>query len=123
MNIDILKPLTDETNKTWNLSSDEKLLNALKLFSNEITKSTQACTEYMHDLNYSLNETETSLRNTFNEFIMLGNSQFIENVRIYFYVCMFFFLSRISVYMYALRRDNCTDSNMILIFIDLLFVQ
>jgi hypothetical protein len=81
MNIEILKPLTDETKKTWNLSSDEKLLNVLKLFSNEITKSTQACTEHMHDLNYSLNETETSLRNTFNEFIMLGNSQFIENVR------------------------------------------
>jgi len=101
MNVELLKPLKEE-NKSWTLASDEKLLNYLKIFSKEITKSTQICTENMNELHNSLYETETSLRNTFNEFIMLGNSQFIENVRyrviyIYVYICIYIIISFMNV--------------------------
>lgn len=82
MNTAPLKELHEENSKSsWSLASDEKLLEYLKLFSSDITKSTKDCSDHINNLNYSLSETETCLRNTFNEFIMLGNSQFIENVR------------------------------------------
>jgi len=32
-------------------------------------------------LDFEVSDLDVGLRNTFNEFLMLGNSQFIENVR------------------------------------------
>jgi hypothetical protein len=67
-------------NANWNLSSDQKLLDALELLSKRIAEKSHDCIKKVNDLGAEVGESEAGLRNTFNEFLMLGNSQFIENV-------------------------------------------
>jgi hypothetical protein len=65
---------------TWNLSSDSKLLESLQQFSDDITSKTKSFVEKIDELAFDVSESELYLKNTFNEFLMLGNGQFIENV-------------------------------------------
>lgn len=67
--------------KTWSLASDAKLLEYLQQFSTGITDRTKAFANKVDDLSFDVADSEVSLKNTFNDFLMLGNSQFIENVR------------------------------------------
>jgi hypothetical protein len=69
--------------ENWNLQSDAELLTQLWQFSSKITERTRQFTEKVETLHFDINESEISLRNTFNEFLMLGDKQFIENVRVY----------------------------------------
>ncbi|RYY89278.1 hypothetical protein EON63_00990 [archaeon] len=68
------------TEASWNLSVDEKLLKALGNFSSKIVERTKVCIRHMDELSYEIADSEVSLKNTFNEFLLLGNTQFIENV-------------------------------------------
>ncbi len=77
MDVSGLKPEAD----AWNLASDEKLLIALQNFSENLAVRTKEFVDKVDNLGFDVAESEVSLRNTFNEFLMLGNSQFIENVR------------------------------------------
>ncbi len=67
--------------KSWNLASDEKLLSCLQKFSDNLAGRTKEFVDKVDALGFDAQESEIALRNTFNEFLMLGNSQFIENVR------------------------------------------
>lgn len=77
MNIAELK----EESRSWNLASDSKLLEYLQQFSAGVTDRTKSFVDKVDNLSFEVSESEVSLKNTFNEFLMLGNSQFIENVR------------------------------------------
>lgn len=70
-----------EESRSWNLASDSKLLEYLQQFSAGVTDRTKSFVEKVDNLSFEVAESEVSLKNTFNEFLMLGNSQFIENVR------------------------------------------
>ncbi len=65
---------------TWTLASDQKLLELLQKITADFTDKSQACIQKVDQLNFDVSESSVGLRNTFNEFLMLGNSQFIENV-------------------------------------------
>lgn len=65
---------------TWNLASDHKLLTFLRKFSLNIAEKTNVLKNKVEDLTSEVSQAEVGLRNTFNEFLMLANTQFIENV-------------------------------------------
>lgn len=65
---------------SWSLASDQKLLEALQRLSNQFVDQAQSCMGKVSELGQDVVTSEVCLRNTFNEFLMLGNSQFIENV-------------------------------------------
>ena len=67
---------------SWNLGSDEKLLEALKRFSASVNDKTQSLIGRVDSLTSETVQVECHLRNTFNEFLILADTQFIENVRI-----------------------------------------
>jgi hypothetical protein len=67
--------------KTWSLASDSKLLEYLQQFSTGVTDRTKSFANKVDDLSFDVSDSEVRLKNTFNDFLMLGNSQFIENVR------------------------------------------
>jgi hypothetical protein len=69
---------------SWNLGSDSKLLEYLQKFSSDVTDKTKTFAEKVDELNFDVADSEVCLKNTFNTFLMLGNTQFIENV-IYYY--------------------------------------
>ena len=64
----------------WTLASDEKLLAVLRKFSVNISNKTRELVKRVDDLGSDVCVTEVRLRNTFNEFMILANTQFIENV-------------------------------------------
>ena len=68
----------------WNLGSDEKLLEALKKFSVRINEKTQSLIEKVDDLTSETIQVGCHLQNTFNEFLILADTQFIENVRMFY---------------------------------------
>jgi len=65
----------------WSLANDIKLQETLALFSQSLSEKTKSLIEKIEDLSCDASEADVRLRNTFNEFLMLANSQFIENVR------------------------------------------
>jgi WASH complex subunit FAM21 len=65
---------------SWNLGSDQKLLAALQTFSSSLGEKTKTLIGRVDDLNSDASEVECKLRNTFNDFLMLADTQFIENV-------------------------------------------
>lgn len=65
---------------SWTLASDDRLLAALLKFSSTFSERTKQTIQRVEDLAYEVADTEVSLKNTFNEFLLLGNTQFIENV-------------------------------------------
>ena len=67
----------------WNLRSDEKLLEALRKFSVSINERTQSLIEKVDDLTSETVQVGCHLENTFNEFLILADTQFIENVRLF----------------------------------------
>jgi WASH complex subunit FAM21 len=67
---------------TWNLGDDVKLLNYLNGFSASLTDRSKKLINNIEELASDTVEADVRLRNTFNEFLMLANSQFIENVRV-----------------------------------------
>ena len=69
----------------WRLSSDIKLQEYLSKMSNNVAAKTKALVDTIDDLQSEASDADVRLRNTFCEFLMLANSQFIENVRVPFY--------------------------------------
>ena len=65
----------------WDLASDAKLLEALNRFSTSITQKSKILLDTIDNLHFNTVEAECDLRNTFNEFLTLADTQFIENVR------------------------------------------
>lgn len=65
---------------SWSLASDCKLLEYLQGYASGLTDKTKEFVDKVEELTFDVAESEVCLRNTFNEFLMLGNSQFIENV-------------------------------------------
>lgn len=65
---------------SWNLQSDVKLLEYLQAFSGSIADKTNALATKVEELTGESVEADVKLRNTLNEFLMLANNQFIENV-------------------------------------------
>lgn len=64
----------------WSLSSDMKLLNILRNYSAALNEKTTTLVNKIEELNSDVCITQVKLRNTFNEFMMMSNTQFIENV-------------------------------------------
>jgi hypothetical protein len=65
---------------SWSLGSDQKLFELLQSFSRQLDEKSNSCLRHVDELRFEVLEAEVGLRNTFNEFLMLGSSQFIENV-------------------------------------------
>lgn len=88
---------------SWSLASDCKLLEYLQNFSSNLTDKTKSFVGKVEELTFDVAESEVCLRNTFNEFLMLGNSQFIENVGLRSFVAYIYhtlkYLFICSVYM------------------------
>lgn len=80
---------TVKAETSWNLASDQKLFEALQNFSKTISERVQNCIKNVDELNYEVSDSEVSLHNTFNDFLMLGDTQFIENVIVYYRVAIF----------------------------------
>ena len=76
-----LENLSDDREE-WSLDSDMRLFEALKHFSASIVERSQAVENKIDSLCSRTVQTDVRLRNTFNEFLMLCNTQFIEN-RVY----------------------------------------
>ena len=74
---------------TWSLQSDQKLLQALMKFSTSICDKSSILTQRVDDLCSDAVEVESSLRNTFNEFLILGDTHFIENVSSILFIFLF----------------------------------
>ena len=72
--------LEQEAQTGWNLGTDQKLLAALNQFSKSLGEKTQSLVGKVDELSSDTVEVECKLRNTFNDFLMLADSQFIENV-------------------------------------------
>lgn len=75
-----MQDLVNETH-SWNLGSSRKLLEALEHFSGSIQKKSLHMLDEVDNLNSDALELECNFRNTFNEFLSLADTQFIENVR------------------------------------------
>lgn len=69
-------------NTQWSLQSDIQLFDYLQSFSNNLTVKTKTLVDQVEDLSHETAEIDVRLRNTFNEFLMLADTQFIEN-RVY----------------------------------------
>lgn len=65
---------------SWNLGADKQLLGFLQEFSQSFLGKTKALQEELDDLVYETKGAELKINNAFNEFLMLSNSQFLENV-------------------------------------------
>jgi hypothetical protein len=65
---------------TWTLASDVKFQTALAGFSLRLREKTRDLVDMVENLSNDVDHADVRLRNTFNEFLMLGNTQFIENV-------------------------------------------
>jgi len=77
-----IDPLKAEVG-TWNLGSDVKLLEFLQKFSGNLANRTRDLVNRVDGLSADVAEADVRLRNTLNEFLMLANSQFIENVSLF----------------------------------------
>lgn len=67
----------------WSLASDIKFLEFLRQYSNKFVEKANNLLNNVEELNSDVIESEVGLRNTFNEFMMMSNTQFIENVCIF----------------------------------------
>lgn len=68
--------------KDWNLAADAGMLLYLKQFSQRIISRTHDTGKLVDTLSHDAVMLDVRLHNTFNEFQMLANTQFIEN-RVY----------------------------------------
>ncbi|KAM9325002.1 WASH complex subunit 2C [Gastrophryne carolinensis] len=67
---------------SWSLGADAGLLNFLKDFSHQIISRTHDIEKQLDGLVHEVKTTDCRLHNVFNDFLMLSNTQFIEN-RVY----------------------------------------
>jgi len=67
-----------KTNK-WSLASDAGLLNFVKDFSQKFIEKTQTTQKSLNELFHDTQSCEVKLNNTFNKFIMLSSTQYVEN--------------------------------------------
>eukprot|EP01036_Dinobryon_divergens_P029459 gene29459-38557_t len=77
----IPKALEDDVGN-WTLASDCLLLEHLQDISKIIQTRSNTLIQQLERLDFDLSDMDVGLRNTFNDFLMLGNTQFIEN-RVY----------------------------------------
>jgi len=68
--------------ESWTIDADEMLLEFLDGFSARMMDRAKHVQKIVNDLVYETKNSEVQLNNTFNELIMLSNTQFIENVSI-----------------------------------------
>ena len=66
--------------KNWRLGHDMSLQRYLSVFSANVAEKTRSLVTKVDDLANDASEADVRLRSTFCEFLMLANSQFIENV-------------------------------------------
>ena len=92
--------LEKEAQSGWNLGTDQKLLAALGKFSTSLGEKTQSLVGKVDELSSDTVEVECKLRNTFNDFLMLADTQFIENVRFHRMSDMLSFWYNCSLWMY-----------------------
>ena len=69
-----LENLSDDREE-WSLDSDMRLFDALKHFSASVVERSQAVETKIDSLCSRTVQTDVRLRNTFNEFLMLCNTQ------------------------------------------------
>jgi hypothetical protein len=74
-----MQDLIKET-QSWDLGSDRKLLEALERFSGSIREKSLNLLAEVDNLNSDSVDLECNFRNSFNEFLSLADTQFIENV-------------------------------------------
>uniref|UniRef100_A0A8C3KMC4 Uncharacterized protein n=1 Tax=Calidris pygmaea TaxID=425635 RepID=A0A8C3KMC4_9CHAR len=72
--------------QSWSLASDAGLLHFLQEFSQQTISRTHEIKKQVDGLISETKATDCRLHNVFNDFLMLSNTQFIENVSIYSYV-------------------------------------
>jgi hypothetical protein len=77
-----MEALKAEARENWTLASDQRLTAYLSSFSHDLTQKTKGIVDRIDSLADDVDEADICLRNTFNEFNNLANSQFIENVRV-----------------------------------------
>ncbi|KAH3744402.1 WASH complex subunit FAM21C [Pelomyxa schiedti] len=65
--------------KDWSLGSDYGLMSYLKTFSAQLMARTQALQGEVNGLVHQSRVADVNLHNTFNNFLMLSNTQYIEN--------------------------------------------
>ncbi|ETO27110.1 hypothetical protein RFI_10021, partial [Reticulomyxa filosa] len=65
----------------WTLQTDDQLLRALEAFSGYIEKRVKKVQDDLELLDEEARNAQLQLSNTFNRFLMLQNTQFIENVK------------------------------------------
>ncbi|XP_068113708.1 WASH complex subunit 2C isoform X2 [Hyperolius riggenbachi] len=70
------------SSQTWSLGADAGLLNFLKEFSHQTISRTHDIEKQLDGLVREVKTTDCRLHNVFNDFLMLSNTQFIEN-RVY----------------------------------------
>eukprot|EP00057_Strongylocentrotus_purpuratus_P026229 XP_011680703.1 PREDICTED: WASH complex subunit FAM21-like [Strongylocentrotus purpuratus] len=80
------KPLTipeiRKSSQNWSLASDAGLLLYLQEFSQKMMSKTSDLEKRMDSLVHDAKSADSRVHNTFNDFLMLANTQFIEN-RVY----------------------------------------
>lgn len=76
-----LQDLRDIPSSAWDIECDETLLEFMESFSQRMMDRLKRVQGQVDDLVDTTRTGEADLLNTFNEFIMLSNTQFIENVR------------------------------------------
>ena len=77
-----MEALKVQCEDNWTLATDQALLAYLSEFSQKLTSKTTVLVGKIDTLADEVDEADLRLRNTFNEFLNLANSQFIEN-RVY----------------------------------------
>ncbi|KAM4030546.1 WASH complex subunit 2-like isoform 2-T2 [Anomaloglossus baeobatrachus] len=70
------------SSQNWSLAADAGLLNFLQEFSHQTISRTHEIEKQLDGLVHEAKSTECRLHNIFNDFLMLSNTQFIEN-RVY----------------------------------------
>jgi len=67
--------------RTWTAACDYGLLTYLRSFSSQLLDRTRAVQSQVDGLVYQARAADANVHSTLNQFLMLSNSQFIENVR------------------------------------------
>ena len=66
--------------REWNAACDYGLLRYMQDFSNQLVNRTRELNSQIDGLMYLTQSTDTNVFSTFNKFLMLSDTQYIENV-------------------------------------------
>lgn len=75
--------------REWTAACDYGLLRYMQDFSNQLVNRTRELNSQIDGLMYLTQSTDTNVFSTFNKFLMLSNTQYIENVNIIYIYIMF----------------------------------